>query len=61
MLCALPFHGMLLAFGVEEWQGSASSMSIMVIGDFLGAGILMLLVVAARALWRLTVRNGDRG
>ena len=61
VLCALPFHGMLLAFGVEHWEDSASQMSIMVIGDFLGAGILMLLVVGGRALWRLTARNGDRG
>lgn len=61
VLCALPFHAMLVAFGVEEWEDLASRMSIMVIGDFVGAGILMLLVVAGRTLWRRTARRSARG
>ena len=51
-LCALSFKGLLVAFGVEGWEGAPARIATMMVGDFLGAGLFMVAVVGMRRLLR---------
>lgn len=49
-LCALSLYGLLVAYGVKDWHQVPSAITVRMIGDLLGAVLLMLTVVGVRRL-----------
>lgn len=51
-LGTLAFQLLIVAFGIEHWPEALPQMLIMIIGDFVGAGLLLIMLVVVSRLLR---------